>query len=46
MRLLQRDFFSSGVEAVVVVVVVVAVAVAVVATKKERYFLPIWRLRF
>ena len=42
MRLLQRDFFSSGVEAVVVVVV----AVAVVATKKERYFLPIWRLRF
>ena len=44
MRLLQRDFFSSGVEAVVVVVV--AVAVAVVATKKERYFLPIWRLRF
>ena len=44
MRLLQRDFFSSGVEAVVVVVV--AVAVAVVATKRERYILPFWRLRF
>ena len=42
MRLLQRDFFSSGVEAVVVVVV----AVAVVATKRERYILPFWRLRF